>query len=90
MLDEPIVREKAREAIRAGELPTRLPDRTWGGPGIGEPCTICGERIKRDQLEFEIQFAHDGARPELERFHVHVRCFAAWEFERTKAEGWSI
>jgi len=38
----------------------------------------------------EIQFAHDGARPGLERFHVHVRCFAAWEFERTKAEGRSI
>ena len=86
----PIFREKAREAIRAGKLPARLPDRTWGGPGMGEPCTICGERIKRNQLEFEIQFAHDGATPGLERFHVHVRCFAAREFERTKVEGQTI
>jgi len=20
----------------------------------------------------------------LDKFHIHVRCFAAWEFERTK------
>jgi len=55
MPDEPLLREKARAAIRAGKLPSRRPDRTWGGPGIGEPCTICGEPIRRDQLEFEIQ-----------------------------------
>ena len=27
----------------------------------------------------------NGANPGLDKFHVHVRCFAAWEFERTKA-----
>ena len=21
-----------------------------------------------------------------DKFHVHIRCFAAWEFERTKAQ----
>jgi hypothetical protein len=37
-------------------------------------------------LEFEIQFARDGSiNPGLDKFHVHVRCFAAWEFERMKA-----
>jgi len=36
-------------------------------------------------LEFEIQFARDGANPGLDNFHIHVRCFAAWEFERKKA-----
>ena len=82
MPDEPILREKARQAIRTAKLPTRLPGRTWGGPGIGKPCTICGEPINGDQLEFEIQFAHDGATPRLDSFHVHVRCFVAWKFER--------
>jgi len=43
---------------------------------------ICGAPIKLDQVEFEIQFAHDGAAPGVERFHVHLRCFAAREFER--------
>jgi hypothetical protein len=40
--------------------------------------------VKKDELEFEIQFAHDGASPGLDKFHVHIRCFAAWEFERNK------
>jgi hypothetical protein len=43
--------------------------------------------VTRDQMEFEIQFAHDGAVPGLDKFHVHVRCFAAWEFEREHAGG---
>jgi hypothetical protein len=34
-------------------------------------------------MEFEIQFGHDGG---LDKFHVHLQCFAAWEFERILAE----
>jgi hypothetical protein len=36
-------------------------------------------------MEFEIQFARDGDNPGLDKFHVHVNCFAAWEFERHRA-----
>ena len=25
-----------------------------------------------------------GVNPGLDKFHVHIRCFAAWEFERNK------
>jgi hypothetical protein len=60
------------------------PTRTWGGPGVGAPCTVCGEPITKDQLEFEVQFARDGDNPGLDKFHIHVRCFAAWEFERVR------
>jgi hypothetical protein len=81
--DETILRAKARELIRAGKLPDRRPDRSWGGPGVGAPCVVCGEAVTKDQLEFEIQFAHDGGNPGLDKFHIHVRCYAAWEFERT-------
>jgi hypothetical protein len=35
-------------------------------------------------MELEIQFARDWDNPGLDKFHLHVRCFAAWEFERTK------
>jgi hypothetical protein len=52
--------------------------------GIGELCVICGETIKRDQLELEIQFARDGAGSDVDTFHVHIRCFAGWELERPK------
>ena len=85
MPDEPWLREKAREAVQTGKLPARRPDRTWGGPGVGAPCTICDKPVARDEMEFEIQFEHNGAVPGLDKFHVHVRCFAAWEFERKEA-----
>jgi hypothetical protein len=32
----------------------------------------------------KIQFARDGDNPELDKFHVHIRGYAAWEFERNK------
>ena len=83
MPDEPILRAKAREAIRTGKLPNRRPDRTWGGPGVGASCTICGEPVTKDQLEFEIQFSRDGNNPGLDKFDLHIRCFAAWELERS-------
>jgi hypothetical protein len=38
-------------------------------------------------MEFEIEFAHDGAMPGLDKFHVHIRCFAVWELERKTAQG---
>ena len=85
MPDEAILREKARMVVRNGKLPARRPDRTWGGPGVGAPCSVCELPVKKDELEFEIQFAHDGDNPGLDKFHVHIRCFAAWELERGQA-----
>jgi hypothetical protein len=85
MPDEPLLREQARNAIRKGHMPLRHPDRTWGGPGAGEPCAVCERPITKDQLELEIQFARaGGATPRMDKFHLHIRCFAAWELERTK------
>ncbi|MGH7396042.1 MAG: hypothetical protein ACRELW_00735, partial [Candidatus Rokuibacteriota bacterium] len=78
MPDESILREKAREAIQSKKLPSRQPDRTWGGPGVGAECSVCEERVTKNQLEFEIQFAYDGNTPGLDKYHVHIRCFAAW------------
>jgi hypothetical protein len=84
MPDEPELRAKARAAVESGKLPGRRADRTWGGPGVGAECAVCERPVTKDQMEFEIQFARDGDNPGLDKFHVHVRCFAAWEFERAK------
>jgi len=62
-MDEKTVRETAREAIRSTRLPSRRPDRTWGGPGVGAPCAVCELPVRKDEMEFEIQFARDGADP---------------------------
>jgi len=40
-----------------------------------------------EELELEIEIPGDGALPYVEVFHLHhlhVRCFAAWEFERVR------
>jgi len=82
MSDEKTIRQLAGAAVRNGKLPSRSPDRTWGGPGVGARCSVCDRPVTKDEKEFEIQFAHDGGEPGLDKFHVHIRCFAAWEFER--------
>jgi hypothetical protein len=86
MPDEMILREKARAAVESGKLPSRPPDRTWGGDGVGATCAVCELPVTGQQKEFEIQFAHGGSNPGLDKYHVHIRCFAAWEFERRQFE----
>ena len=47
-----------------------------------------------EQMEFEMEFARGGDNPGLDKFHVHVRCFAAWEFckgeSARRASGWIV
>jgi hypothetical protein len=38
---------------------------------------VCEKPVTKDELEGEIEFAREVV-PELDNFHVHVRCFAAW------------
>jgi hypothetical protein len=80
-MEEQEVRAKV---LKAGKLPNRRPDQTSGGPGVGAPCVVCDLPVEPDQLEFEVQFARDSDNPGLVKYHVHVRCFAAWEFERRR------
>ena len=84
MNEEAILREKARGAIRTRKLlAVRRPDRVWAGSGADALCAVCERPIHRHDLELEIQFAHGGAAsPDMEKFHLHLRCFAAWELER--------
>lgn len=84
MPDEGVLREKAREVIRQGKLPSETPTRVWGGPGVGARCSVCELPVTKQEKEFEIQFERDGDNPGLDKYHVHIRCFAAWEFERRR------
>ena len=77
--NETAVHGKAREVARAGKLPNRRPDRSWGGRGAGADCAICGTPVTNDELEFEFEFARSGDDPGRDTYHVHVRCFWAWE-----------
>jgi hypothetical protein len=40
----------------------------------------CAAKASRGaDIEIEIEFNRHGATPGLDRYHLHVRCFAAWE-----------
>ena len=47
----------------------------------GAPCVVCGGK---QEMEIQLEFARDGAIPDLDKFHLHPRCYAAWEFEWKK------
>ena len=86
-MDDSRPREWAREAIQNGKLPTRSPDSIMGGPGCGEACALCAETLRRTEMELEAEFRSDGEAPESHKYHLHPRCFAAWELERTHRNG---
>ena len=83
MPNEQRIRALARSVLQAGGIPRHA--FTNAERVIDFACAICGERIRPDQVEYEVQFAHDGVTPGVDLFHLHLRCFAAWELERTKA-----
>jgi len=89
---------KAREAIASGKLPTAQPSRTYSYRSPAVTCAVCGDSVPCGQMEFELEFRASPAlegqslrdalqrlneRPDVRRYHLHHRCFAAWEFERT-------
>jgi hypothetical protein len=51
-MDDALLRERARSAIREGKLPAGAPHRTWGGPGSGVPCVVCELPVSRDGMGF--------------------------------------
>ena len=88
MPDEPLLREKAREALLSGKLPPSRSSRTFGFLGLGYICAVCGQSITHHDMELETEVERPGLEPEM--YDFHPRCFAAWEFERTKVPGVSI
>lgn len=75
MNDESVLRRIARESIANGMLPRHSPKQTWGGPGTGAQCALCGASIDKHELEFEVEFG-------VERLHLHLPCYSVWDSER--------
>ena len=82
MPDKPFLRDKAREAVEQRKLPNRQHDRLLGGPGVGAPCRVCDRPVEKDEMEFVVESARGGGAPHFGGYHVHVRCFPAWELTR--------
>ena len=78
MIDDSHLRERIREAIKAGELPDRSPDQVLGGAATGSRCALCGQSIQGGS-EMELVFEENG-QPGRRSYAAHPHCF--WMFGR--------
>jgi hypothetical protein len=62
-------------------MPDYTPRHTWGGPGNGSRCPVCGNTLSPDDMAFELEFATPADTPPI-NCQLHVRCLKAWEAER--------
>jgi hypothetical protein len=77
--EEPELRYRALVALKKETLPRTPPQRIWGGCGCGEPCSICGRSVESADLEMELEFKSADGGDAAREFHLHLRCFVAWE-----------
>jgi len=97
MPDELNPRDKAREAIESGRLPTAKPSSIFCGPSSGETCAVCGVPIPPGHMQFLLEFPDSPSlrdkwlrnmlgrlreNSKVSRYRMHHHCFTAWEFER--------
>jgi hypothetical protein len=88
MPDDALLREMARERLRAGKLPSHVTGRAiFGQRGSGAACGVCDVMITRDEIEGAVEISHHGAASGTETYHFHARCYEAWAVERAKLEG---
>lgn len=63
---------QAREYIASGRLPSAVPKSLGAGPGTGATCSLCGQPIEPNQVEYELKADRAG-------FRFHMRCHAIWQ-----------
>ena len=70
--------------MASGRLPARSHDWIGGARPVGsDVCAVCDGAIAHEDPAFEVGFDGSGDMAEMNLLHLHVPCFAAWEFERT-------
>jgi hypothetical protein len=63
--------------IRDGILPGVGSSSVLAGPGRGECCALCGERIGASSVTYEVTVTRqDGA---VDRLFFHIPCYNAWK-----------
>jgi hypothetical protein len=78
-VDRQRLTELIRDRIERGDLPRQRQMHLFGSPGENLPCSGCGELIRRDDVEIELEFQLGGG---LEERRFHTLCYAIWEIER--------
>ena len=80
MEQDRLLRQKVRELLENGELPITPPDSTWGGPGGGGRCVVCGMPVGAKEMGVDLEYRPAAGTPVCMPMHVH--CFSAWDSER--------
>lgn len=68
------LRTEVRRLIAAGELPNRLPDTLWGGPGTGVACCVCHKVISPREIELEFEYVQQGRKDKAKAI-FHRSCY---------------
>src|SRR5687768_12626847 len=74
------LREQARALLNSGRLPKSLPKRGWGGPGTGDPCSVCRAAVLESEVGIELELASGNGAGAKTALHFHVRCLSALEY----------
>jgi len=82
MTAKPAFREQAREAIPQESSPAAPRSAV---SGVGAACTVLRSACHENRSWSSRSSSATTSNPGLDKFHVHIRCFAAWEFERNAA-----
>ncbi len=77
-ITEQRLQHAARACLASGRLPRVQSQCIWGGYGRGDVCSLCGEPIRSNEVEFEVPEADSGTWP---AFKFHITCHDAWQLE---------
>jgi len=76
MSTEKHLQRAARACLASGRLPRVQSNCIWGGYGRGDVCSLCGEPIRSNEVEFEV-----GEAGKSLVFKFHITCHDAWQME---------
>jgi hypothetical protein len=76
-MDRPSLRDVIRRKLDDGALPTKPPNKMYAGHGSGTTCGACGDPIRPDQVEYELNYPD-----ETRTFRLHLSCAGLWEAVR--------
>jgi hypothetical protein len=65
----------ARERIRSGQLPSKLPSNIWAGHGDGHRCAVCDQVISSAERQYEFALPTLTGRDD---YRLHFSCHQAW------------
>jgi hypothetical protein len=72
-MNESALRARIRQLNETGEIPCdEPPERLWAGPGTGDTCAVCTDRISPEETEFEVDLPSDVT------LRLHRRCYTLW------------